>query len=60
MAVAKVNLVARGRHPYVVGPRPMKGPGGVMMQPGDPVPGAEKWPRVEAWVRARRIVPAPV
>lgn len=28
---------------------------GQVLEAGDPVPGAEQWPRVDAWVRARYL-----
>lgn len=60
----KVNLAKAPRNPvttgypgysYVVGVKPLLTDAG-LLQPGTPVPGAENWPRVEAWVRARRLV----
>lgn len=40
---------------YVCGDRPLRTEHG-MLEPGEPVPHAEDWPRVEAWVRSGRIV----
>jgi hypothetical protein len=40
---------------YEVGRRPLLHDG-LLLQPGDPVPGAENWPRVESWERSGRIV----
>lgn len=40
---------------YAVGRRPLNYEG-VLLQPGDPVPGAERWTRVESWERAGLIV----
>lgn len=43
---------------YIVGARPLKHEG-EWLQPGDIVPGAEKWNRLESWIRWRRIVEVP-
>lgn len=40
---------------YVVGRRPLRHQGKVL-QPGEEVPGAAEWPRIEAWVSARSVV----
>lgn len=42
---------------YVVGVRPLLWHG-FTLQPGESVPDAHEWPRLEAWVRAKRVVPA--
>jgi hypothetical protein len=34
--------------------RPLKS-GNLVLQPGDPIAHAERWLRVDAWVRARKI-----
>ena len=42
---------------YLCGAKPLR-MGAMILEPGDPVPGAAGWPRVDAWVRARRLVEA--
>ena len=41
---------------YKVGRRAIK-MGEYMLQPGEPVLGAELWPRIESWVRTGALVP---
>jgi len=53
---AKIDAAAKGQV-YLVGARPLRVQG-VELPPGCEVPGAASWPRVEAWVIARRIRPA--
>jgi hypothetical protein len=43
------------KHPYVA-VRPMRC-GERMLNPGESVPGAESWPRLETWVQYRKIRP---
>lgn len=43
---------------YVVGSLPLRY-GDAILQPGDEVPDAHLWPRVESWIRTRRIIPVP-
>ena len=40
---------------YVVGKKPLRFRGTVL-QPGEEVPGAGEWTRIEAWVNARQVV----
>lgn len=48
--------IAKPTH-YVVARRALNWEG-LVLEPGDVVPGAEEWPRLEAWVRAGRVAPA--
>lgn len=43
---------------YVVGRRPLK-VGEETRQPGDPIPEAESWPRLESWLRSGAVVQLP-
>ncbi len=42
---------------YVVSRRPLQWEG-LTLQVGETVPGAQSWPRLDAWVRAGRVAPA--
>lgn len=50
-ALASPPQLALSERVYVVGRRPMKIPGGITLQPGETVPGASGWPRLEGYVR---------
>lgn len=52
---ARVRVTREVLH-YVVTRRPLKNGEG-LLRVGEVVPGAEAWPRVEAWVRAGLIKP---
>lgn len=40
---------------YECGNKPLKF-GEITLVKGDPIPGAESWPRLESWIRTGRIV----
>src|SRR5438270_14091975 len=43
---------------YVVGRRPLK-VGEETRQPGDPIPEAASWPRLESWLRSGAVIQRP-